>query len=77
MQRDIGVHNEVVRRLTAQLVGIGRAVWVQRAAAVDVIAQVVLPHHLRQGAAHSVGRGAGGWRLAAAAEYASVCAGGR
>lgn len=51
MQRDIGVHNEVVRRLAAQLVGIGRAVWVQRAAAVDVIAQVVLPHHLRQGAA--------------------------
>lgn len=77
MQCDIGVDNKVVRRLAAQLVGIGRAVWVQRAAAVDVIAQVVLPHHLRQWAAASVGHGPGGWRLAAAAEYASVCAGGR
>ena len=50
-ERDVGVHEEVVRGVRAELVGRRVRLRVQGRAAADVIAQVVLALHLHMRAA--------------------------
>lgn len=47
LQDDVGVHHQVLLCVRRQLGGVSIAVWIQGRAAGDVIAQVVLSHHLR------------------------------